>query len=115
MKQLLIATASATLLLGISGCKSTPKAETANGATNSRANETVLEHIGNDAGTVLKSTGDAIGGTVDAIGKGGAAVIDSFKSDKDKGKTDHPKKPDHPDHPKNKDKGGSDHPDHPGS
>ena len=114
MKQLLIATASATLLLGISGCKSTPKAETANGATNSRANESVLEHMGNDAHTVLKSTGDAIGGTVDAIGKGGAAVIDSFKSDKDKGKTDHPKKTDHPDHP-NKDKGNSDHPDHPGS
>ena len=98
MKQLLIATTTTAMLMGFAGCKSTPKAETVN-PPNSRANESVLEHMGNDAHTVLKSTGDAIGGTVDAIGKGGAAVIDSFKSDKDKGKTDHPKKTDHPDHP----------------
>ena len=108
MKQLLIATTTTAMLVGFAGCKSTPKAETAD-ATNSRANESVLEHMGNDAGTVLKSTGDAIGGTFDAIGRGGAAVIDSFKSDKDKGKSEHP------DHPKNKDKGNSEHPDHPGS
>ena len=114
MKQLLIATTTTAMLMGFAGCKSTPKAQSSD-STNSRANESVLEHMGNDAGTVIKSTGDAIGGTVDAIGKGGAAVIDSFKSDKDEGKTDHPKKPDHPDHPKNKDKGDSDHPDHPGS
>jgi len=94
MKQLFIAAASATLLLGISGCKSTSKAEPTSGTTNSRANESVLEHIGNDAGTVIKSTGDVIGGAVDAIGKGGATVIDSIKSDKDK--VDHPKKTDHP-------------------
>ena len=90
MKQLFIATASITLLLGISGCKSTSKAESTSGATNSRANESVLEHMGNDADSVIKSTGEAIGDTVDAIGKGGAAVIDSFKSDKDKDKSDHP-------------------------
>ena len=88
MKQLFIATASITLLLGISGCKSTSKAESTSGATNSRANESVLEHMGNDADSVIKSAGEAIGDTVDAIGKGGAAVIDSFKSDKDK--SDHP-------------------------
>jgi hypothetical protein len=93
MKQLFIATASITLLLGISGCKSTSKADSANPPPNSRANESVLEHMGNDAGTVIKSTGDVIGGAVDAIGKGGATVIDSFKSDKDKGKSNHP---DHP-------------------
>ena len=93
MKQLFIAAASATLLLGISGCKSTSKAEPTSGTTNSRANESVLEHMGNDAEAVIESAGDAIGDAVDAIGKGGAAVIDSFKSDKDKGK------PDHPDHP----------------
>ena len=95
MKQLFIATASITLLLGISGCKSTSKADSANPPPNSRANESVLEHMGNDAGAVIESAGDAIGDAgdaigdaVDAIGKGGAAVIDSFKSDKDK--SDHP-------------------------
>jgi hypothetical protein len=84
MKQLLVTVATASIIFGIAGCKTTPKAEsnscTSNAScdsSNSRANETVLEHIGNDAATVGK-------GIVDVVGDGVHAVEDVFDGDKDK-------------------------------
>jgi hypothetical protein len=79
MKQLLITTTAAFILVGIAGCKSTPKTETKDKATNSRANENLLEHMGNDAATVGKGIVDGVGAGVDAIG-------DLFDGDKDKDK-----------------------------
>ena len=107
MNKLLTATLATAFVIGLSGCKSTPKADSANDTGTSRANESTLEHIGKDAHTVGKGALDTVGAGVEAVGKAGSAVIDTFKSDKDK-------KSDHPDHPK-KNKGNSDHPDHPGS
>lgn len=104
MLKLLTATLATTLVFGLAGCKSTQKADSATSTGTSRANESTLEHMGNDATTVGKGAADAVGAGVKAVGDAGAAVIDSFKG-KDK-------KKDHPDHPK---KGNSDHPDHPGS
>ena len=84
MKQLLITAATASIIFGIAGCKTTPKADSNNDTSNatsdtpnSRANETVLEHIGNDAATVGK-------GIVDVVGSGVDAVEDVFDGDKDK-------------------------------
>ena len=105
MLKLLTATLAITLVVGLTGCKSTPKADSANSTGTSRANESTLEHIGKDAHTVGKGALDTVGAGVEAVGKAGGAVIDTFKS-KDK-------KSDHPDHPKKKDQ--PDHPDHPGS
>ena len=118
MKKLLTATLATAFVIGLSGCKSTPKTDSASDTGTSRANESTLEHIGKDAHTVGKGALDAVGTGVEAVGNAGAAVIDTFKGDKDKKSAhpDHPKKDkksDHPDHPK-KDKK-SDHPDHPGS
>jgi hypothetical protein len=101
MIKLLTAILTTTLLIGLAGCKSTPKADSATNTGTSRANESTLEHMGNDAQTVGKGAVDAVGAGVKAVGDAGGAVIDSFKG-KDK-KKDHPKK------------GNSDHPDHPGS
>ena len=120
MKKLLTATLATAFVIGLSGCKSTPKTDSASDTGTSRANESTLEHIGKDVHTVGKGALDTVGAGVEAVGKAGAAGIDTFKSDKDKKSDhpDHPKKidkksdhPDHPDHPK-KDKK-SDHPDHP--
>jgi hypothetical protein len=102
MLKLFIATLTTTLVIGIAGCKSTQKTDSANNTDNSRANESTLEHIGNDAKSVGTGAADAVGAGVKAVGEAGGAVIDSFKG-KDK-KSEHPKK-----------KRSSDHPDHPGS
>ena len=111
MLKLLTATLAITLVVGLTGCKSTPKADSANSTGTSRANESTLEHIGKDAHTVGKGALDTVGAGVEAVGKAGAAVIDTFKTkDKKSDHPDHPKKKDHPDHPKKKD-----HPDHPDS
>lgn len=84
MRQLLITVAAASIIFGIAGCKTTPRAgsnnDTSNATSdtpNSRANETVLEHIGNDAASVGK-------GIVDVVGAGVDAVEDVFDGDKDK-------------------------------
>ena len=87
MKQLLITTATASILFGVAGCKSTPKNDTAN-QPNSRANETVLEHMGNDIGTVGKGAADAVGGTIEAVGGAIGGVLGGDDKDKDKDKTD---------------------------
>ena len=97
MLKLLTATLAITLVIGLAGCKSTPKTDSASTTGTSRANESTLEHMGNDAATVGKGAVDAVGTGAKAVGDAGAAVIDSFKG-KDK-KNDHPKKKDHPDHP----------------
>jgi hypothetical protein len=84
MKQLLVTVATASIIFGIAGCKTTPRADSNNDTSNatsdtpnSRGHETVLEHIGNDAATVGK-------GIVDVVGDGVHAVEDVFDGDKDK-------------------------------
>ena len=86
MKQLLITAATASIIFGIAGCKSTPKTDSTDNASevtdvpNSRANENVLEHIGNDAASVGKGIVDVVGAGVDAVG----GVFEDDKDKKDK-------------------------------
>jgi len=92
MLKLFTAVLATALVIGLAGCKSTPKTDSASNTGTSRANESTLEHMGNDAQTVGKGAVDAVGTGVKAVGDAGAAVIDSFKG-KEK-KTDHPEHPD---------------------
>ena len=98
MKQLLTATLTTALVIGLAGCKSTPKTDGASDEEIPRSQQGTLEHIGSDITDVGKGAVDAVGTGLEAIGKAGSAVVDAFKSDDEK--TD-------------KDKGNSEHPDHP--
>lgn len=82
MKLIYAAILVTSLSIVLTGCKSTPKTDASDTGT-SRASETVLEHIGNDAKTVGRGTLDAVESGLDAIGRAGHDVVDTFKSDKD--------------------------------
>ncbi len=95
MKKLFTATFSTALVIGLAGCKSTPKADSTD-EDRPRSEESTLQHIGHDAKDVGTGTLEVVGSGIDAVGKG---ISGALKGGKDK-KADHPKKDsDHPDHP----------------
>ncbi len=69
MKTLLTISVLTALSFGFSGCKSTQKAQCCDGtSTTCCAKKSIPERIGHDAASVVEQTGDAVVGTLDAVG-----------------------------------------------
>lgn len=70
MKTLIALTVISTLSLGFAGCKSTQKTKCCDGSspTCCATDKSIPERIGHDAASVVEQTGDAVVGTLDAVG-----------------------------------------------
>tara|TARA_Y100000590_G_C15468770_1_gene919341 strand:- start:609 stop:860 length:252 start_codon:yes stop_codon:yes gene_type:complete len=69
MKALIALTVISTLSIGFAGCKSTQKTDCCAGtSTTCCAKKSIPERIGHDAASVAEQAGDAVVGTLDAVG-----------------------------------------------